>query len=494
MKSVVSVDNMRQSDRYTIENITPSLKLMYRAGCGIVNSVEWRGKILIVAGKGNNAGDGYVVALILKGRGYDVEILLLDKAFSHDGEFYFERCQKENIPYRVYENEDLCGYDIIVDCIFGTGFSGSVTGKAKEVIQKINESGAYVVSADINSGLNGDSGLCELCVKSDLTVSIGDFKSGHFLGMAKDVIGKAVNTSIGIELCSEPYYLVEKDDVKNILGKRDNFSHKGTYGYVALIGGSLEYSGAIKLSAIANGALRSGCGVAKILAPRSICHSILPYILESTLYPLDEENGSIKFNKAQLGEGLKGISAIAIGMGMGQRGDNCEILNHILENYSVPLIIDADGLNTLAKMGMDKVKKSACSVILTPHLKELERLSRTPISEIEKNPVEFAKNFARENNVILLLKGPCTVITDGERVFLSNTGCAGMACGGSGDVLSGILLSLCAKSKDLTLSVSAGSYINGYAGEIAQSKSCAISMTAGDTARAVAEAITEIIK
>ena len=494
MKSVVSVDNMRRSDRHTIENITPSQELMLRAGYGIFNSVEWKGKILVVCGKGNNAGDGYVVASLLKEKSFDVEILLLDNGFSNDGEFYFEKCKKEKIPYRVYENEALTGYDIIVDCIFGTGFSGYVSGKAKDVIERINESGAYVVCADINSGLNGDNGIASLCVKSDLTVSIGDMKSGHFLNMAKDKIGKLVNCPIGIELLDEPYYLIEKEDVKNLLGKRENYSHKGTYGYVAMIGGSLEYSGAIKLSAIASGALRSGCGVAKILAPSSICHSILPYILESTIYPLDEKNGSIKFNRAQLDEGLKGISAIAVGMGLGQKGDNKELLSYLLENYSLPLIIDADGLNTLAKMDLDILKKSSCKVILTPHLKELERLSKTPIDEIQKNPIEFAKNFAKKYNVILLLKGTCTIITDGERVYLSSTGCAGMACGGSGDVLSGILLSMCAKSKDLLLSVASGAYINGYAGEIAEAETCDISMTAGDTAKAVAEAITKIVK
>ena len=190
MIPVVSVDNMRLSDKSTIENKTPSKELMYRAGRAIYESVDWHGKILVVAGTGNNAGDGYVVASLLK-------ILLSENRFSEDGKYYFDICQREKIPTRVYNCDTFDGYDIILDCIFGTGFKGSIKGSAREIIEKINSSQAYVVSADMNSGLNGDSGLGDICVQSDLTISIGTYKSGHFLGMAKDKMKKIINCDIG---------------------------------------------------------------------------------------------------------------------------------------------------------------------------------------------------------------------------------------------------------------------------------------------------------
>ncbi len=492
MKEVVSVLNMRKSDMQTIENKIPSLELMHKAGKGIFLNVKWHGKILIVCGVGNNAGDGYVVAGLLNKAGYDVSVLLLEERFSKDGEYFFNTYVKEKVPYSVYKNENLKEYDIILDCILGTGFKGDVTGVTKEVIEKINSSGAYVVSADINSGLNGDSGLGNVCVKSNLTVSIGSLKSGHFLGQAKDKIGKIINVAIGIELADKPYYLLEKEDVGELLVKRDNYSNKGTYGYVTLIGGCTEYSGAVKLANLSASALRSGCGVCKIAAPKSICHSIMPYLLESTLYPLSESDGAIKFDEKEIQGALNNVKCVAIGMGLGQRGDNEKIIRYILENYKIPVIIDADGINTLAKMDSDVLKNTLCKVVLTPHLKELERLIGVPLEEIEKNPIAYAKNYASNTGTVVLLKGPTTIITDGKDVILTDTGCAGMASAGSGDVLSGILCAMCAGKSCLLPYVSAGAYINGYAGQIAQERLCDISMTASDTALSVAVAIKEL--
>lgn len=492
MKQVVSVSNMRKSDRHTIENKISSLELMYKAGEGIFKSVDWHGKILVVCGYGNNAGDGYVVAKLLKKAGYCVQILLLEERFSEDGKHYFDACVNEKVPYSVYKGEDFKEYGIILDCILGTGFKGDVTGITKEVIEKINSSGAYVVSADINSGLNGDSGLGSTCVKSDLTVSIGALKSGHLLGQAKDKIGKLINVEIGIDLVDKPYGLLEKADASKLLKKRENYSNKGTYGYVALIGGCTEYSGAVKLANLSACALRSGCGVCKILAPKSICHAIMPYLLESTLYPLSECDGAIKFDEKEIQGALNNVKCVAIGMGLGQRGDNEKVLKYILENYKIPVIIDADGLNTLSKMDADIIKNTSCRVVLTPHLKELERLIGVPLEEIQGDPVTYAKGYAQKTGAIVLLKGPTTIITDGEEVILTNTGCAGMASAGSGDVLSGILCALCAGQDDLLSYVSLGAYINGYAGEIAQQKLCDISMLASDTALSIGIAIKEL--
>lgn len=494
MIAVTSVDNMRASDKYTIENKTDSKTLMYRAGEGIYKSVNWQGRVLIACGTGNNAGDGYVVALLLKRAGFEVEIMLTEERFSPDGLYYFNMCREEKVPTSVYNSQDLREYDIILDCILGTGFKGETQGNVKAFIEAINQSGAYVVSADINSGLNGDSGMGASSVKSDLTVSIGTYKSGHFLSMAKDKIGSLKNIDIGIDLIEKPYLLLEGEDVRSFLGKRSNFSNKGTYGYISLLGGCLQYGGAMKLANLSATAMRSGAGVVRLCVPHDLVQSVAPYILESTVYPLSSENGSIKFFENEIQGAINGAKAIAIGMGLGQGGDNREIIEYLLKNASVPLIIDADGLNTLSKMDLSILRQSKCRVVLTPHLKEMERLTGVPLNEISENPVKRARDLAEATGAIVLLKGPATVITDGKTVYLTDKGCPGMATAGSGDVLSGIIAALCASHSDTLMATAAAAYINGYAGEIAQQEFGEISMIASDTAKSVAKAINSIQK
>lgn len=202
MAVCVSTEVMRASDRWTIENLVPSKELMERAGKAIFSQAEWKGPVGIICGKGNNAGDGFVVASLLKDHGTECEIVLLyEDAFSEDGRFFFDKCLEKEIP--VVTDADYGRYNTILDCIFGTGFKGEVKEPARTAITKINESNAYVVSADINSGLNGDTGLGDLYVISNLTVSIGTFKYGHFLGNADTAMKKKVNCDIGIKIIGE---------------------------------------------------------------------------------------------------------------------------------------------------------------------------------------------------------------------------------------------------------------------------------------------------
>lgn len=198
----VSTEVMRASDKWTIENICSSKELMERAGKAIFDQVSWKGPAGIICGKGNNAGDGFVVASLLKDHGIDCEIVLLyDDAFSEDGRYFYDKCVEKGIP--TVPDGDYGKYKTILDCIFGTGFKGEVKEPAKSAIEKINSSGAYVVSADINSGLNGDTGLGDLYVVSDLTVSIGTYMYGHFLGHAKTAMKSKVNCDIGIKIIGE---------------------------------------------------------------------------------------------------------------------------------------------------------------------------------------------------------------------------------------------------------------------------------------------------
>ena len=232
-------------------------------------------------------------------------------------------------------------------------------------------------------------------------------------------------------------------------------------------------------------------GVVRLIVPKSIEVSIAPYLLEQTMYPIsnDEDNKMI-FNKEEIDKSLEKIKALAIGMGWGSGKDNEKILAYILEEKNIPCIIDADGLNTLANMDLNILKKAKNRIILTPHLKEFERISKNPIEKIKENPIELAIEFAKKYNVILLLKGSTTIVTDGDETYLVKRGCSGMATAGSGDVLSGILVGILGYNEPSNKIVAAGVYLAGVSGELAQQKYTDISMKASDTI----EMIPKVIK
>lgn len=288
--------------------------------------------------------------------------------------------------------------------------------------------------------------------------------------------------------------ILKKEDIKNIFPKRDENANKGDFGYVGIMGGSIEYSGAVKLANLSLASLTSGAGVVKVIVPERIADGILPYLLEQTLALIPDENGHMIFDKDKIDKALLKLKVLAIGMGWGGGKDNEKILGYILENYEIPVIIDADGLNTLSKMDKEILNNTKCKVILTPHLKEFERISGYNFEDIKKRPQELAVEFAKKYNVILLLKGHKTIVTNGKEGYIVEKGCPGMATAGSGDVLSGILTGILGYNKPSILSVAAGAYLAGLAGEIAQSKLNDISMKASDTIANIPEAINEIRK
>lgn len=483
MEKIVSSRVMRESDEYTCKNRVSSAELMYRAGEGIYKSRENWGKTAVVCGAGNNAGDGFVVAKLICEQGGDATIFLLSEKFSESGRLYFDMCAEIGVKTEMCTEEtDFSCFDTVLDCIFGTGFHGEVRGLASVIIDKINASGAYVVSADINSGLSADSGLSAKCVRSDLTVSVGSYKYGHFLGMAKDVMREKKTIDIGIEIRGEYAILAEREELLPLIAPRKNNSNKGTYGYVGIMGGCREYSGAVKLAGLGASALRAGCGVAKLIVPESIAQSVAPWLLESTLCPLADEAGHIIFEKTALDKALSGVAALALGMGWGRSAENEKILEYILREKALPLVIDADGLNTLSRMDKSLLALTGCRAVLTPHPKEFERISGVPVAELLQAPAEHARAFARKYGVILLLKGASTVVTDGEETYVCDRGCAGMATAGSGDVLSGVLAGLLGYMECTPRTVALGAYLAGAAGELAAAEYTDIAMTAGDTA------------
>ena len=286
--------------------------------------------------------------------------------------------------------------------------------------------------------------------------------------------------------------ILKKEDIKNVFPKRDENANKGDFGYVGIMGGSIEYSGAVKLANLSLASLTAGAGVVRVIVPETIADGILPYLLEQTLALIPDKDGHMIFDKEKIDKALSKLKVLAIGMGWGEGKDNEKILRYILENYEIPLVIDADGLNTLSKMNKEILNKTKCKVILTPHLKEFERISGYNFEDIRKKPQELAIEFAKKYNVILLLKGHRTIVTNGKEGYIVEKGCPGMATAGSGDVLSGILTGILGYNKPSILSVAAGAYLVGLAGEIAQNKLNDISMKASDTIANIPEAINKI--
>lgn len=490
MINVVSNKTMRNSDAACIASGISGLELMYRAGKAIFNAHKWNGKTAIVCGKGNNGGDGYVLALLLKENNLSVDVIAVEDNRSLDADFYYKKCQNEQINIVLFDGTiDFSQYDTIVDCLFGTGFKGIPNEKYQGVINAINGAKKFVISVDINSGLCGDNGLGEVFVRSDLTLSIGTLKSGNYLGKAKDATKKIVNYDIGIPIIGKEYKLVESKDFVEYFGERENYSHKGKYGYVAILGGCKEYSGAVKLANMSLSALKIGAGVSQLIIPNSIYESVSPYVLESTLFIMPDNNGAVKFRPKLINKALCGVKSLAIGMGWGNGKHNRKILEYVLNNFDIPVVIDADGINVLAN-DLSILKTSKAKVILTPHLKEMSRLTGKSIAEIENNPIEICEEFAQKYKVNLLLKGPTSIVTNGADTYLINKGCPGMATAGSGDVLSGIIVGVLGRnSENIALSVAYATFINGLAGELAQNRETDISMTASSTVTYIQDAI-----
>ncbi len=276
---------------------------------------------------------------------------------------------------------------------------------------------------------------------------------------------------------------IKIDDIKYLFKKRNIDVNKGDFGKVGILGGSIKYSGAIKLANLSLASLRSGCGLVKVIVPKLIATSLIPNILEQTIYPYE--------TLEDIKNAIKDLDTLAIGMGWDNADNHLEIIDYILKNYKGKLIIDADGLNILVNH-LDLLKGSKAKIVLTPHLKEFSRLTNLNINKIEDDKFNLALNFAKENNVILVLKGHQNIVTDGIKIYLCECGTPGMATSGSGDVLSGILAGMLAYNDYNLITISASIMLNGLAGEIAEKNSTDISMLASDTINNISTAIKKI--
>lgn len=281
-------------------------------------------------------------------------------------------------------------------------------------------------------------------------------------------------------------------EARAVLGKRARYSNKGDYGYIGLIGGSAEYAGAARLAYTASAAMRSGAGVTRLIVPDVIMQAVIPYMNECTLKFLPSNDfGCLRYEKSLLDEATSNLKAIGAGMGLGQKGDNRELIEYLFTK-DVPLVLDADALNTIAKHPELLEKRRSEKVVLTPHPGEFSRLSGLSVSEILSDPARHAAEYASRHALTVLLKGADTYVSDGQRTYVNSRGTPGMATAGSGDVLTGIITALAARNTDLTLVAAVGAFVAGIAGEAAAKEYGVTGMISPDTVKYIAYAIKEI--
>ena len=260
------------------------------------------------------------------------------------------------------------------------------------------------------------------------------------------------------------------------------------------MGGSKSYPGAIRLANMGQTALYSGSGVSKIIVPEEIYELVFSNVLESVVYSLPSLDGKMIFSKEEIDKSISGLKALGVGVGWDKSSEYSKILEYLINNTNIPIVIDADGINTLSLMDLDSLKFSD-RIILTPHLKEFSRLTGKTIEEINENSIAIVLDFVSKYDVTLLLKGPTTIVANRKNLYLINKGCSGMATAGSGDVLTGIIVSLLGYSKEeYAFTVAVGAYINGLSGEYAQEKYGEIGMVSGDTARSISFVIKDLLE
>ena len=484
---VLTIENTRKLEALANETGISYLQLMENAGsyCAriIRKTFENTNKrnALVVCGKGKNGGDGFVIARKLTEDGYKVNVLMaMGLPTDSESSEMLSRIRAMGVNI-VYFNETTDKYfddaQIIIDCIFGVGFKGEPDATITSLINKINNSSATVVSIDVPSGLEGDSGKAPAnSVSADMTIAVLVMKPVHVLKPSVEKCGKVIVAPLGIpEKCysqiETTLFTMSTDELKPFFKKRATDSHKGTFGTVLVIGGSYEMPNAVYFAS--QGAVNSGAGLVKVAFPSVAYNAIAPKTYEQILIPLESnKKGRISQNSIRRLEAeLKKCSCVLIGCGMGNDEDTKLVTEFIIKNAEVPIILDADGINCL-KDNIDIIDSAKNPVILTPHPKEMSRIAGVTVDEIQENRGAVVKSFTKAHNSILVLKGASTLVgsTEYDDIYVNSTGNPGMATGGSGDVLAGIIASFIAQGIDPFTSAVAGVNIHGMAGDTVTEK------------------------
>lgn len=487
-------EQMKRADNYTIETIgIPSMVLMERAALEVVacmeeERVDFR-KVLVVCGNGNNGGDGYAIARLLHQKGYDVTIFFAgnEKKRSPENEQQSRIASHYNIP--VITNPGSEEYSVIIDAVFGTGLTREITGHYRDFIEWLNAMRGKKVAVDIPSGIHDTIG-CQMGIafRADLTVALAFPKRGLFLQEGNVFTGKIVTRDIGISpelFLREPVtYSYDEEDLLSRFPMRKKNSHKGTYGKVLMIVGSKGMSGAAYLSAKA--AYAVGAGLVQIYTHeenRVILQQLLPEAILTTYETFDEE---------KLRELIAWADLIGIGCGLGKSDTAHQLLQRTLACAKVPCVVDADGINILAKH-MEWLSATSAELILTPHMKEMSRLLGCGVRELSEERMERLHAFVKEYPVVCVLKDARTLVAkEQENTYLNLSGNAAMAKAGSGDVLAGIIVGILAQQRDLYTSACLGVFLHGLAGNAAREKKGLYSVFANDLIEEIGSVLKKI--
>jgi NAD(P)H-hydrate epimerase len=477
---ILSREEMYRLDKETIETIgIPGKELMENAGKGCSEKIQSEfltehNKIALFCGSGNNGGDGFVIARYLREWQHEPVIFLVGNPakMSPETSENYERCKQLQIPIYEVSNEvewqdlqlDLNLFDLIVDAIFGVGFRGDLQGWLSQLIHEINQSKAPKVAIDIASGLDANNGNTKLAFKADKTYTMAALKYGHFLGKGKEYSGAVEVIDIGI-----PESLFEKFSPKAMLiteenvhyPKRFSNSHKGDYGKIGIIAGSPGFSGAAILAS--RSALRSGGGLITLFHPAGMETIFETQLLEVMTQSIPENNDGYDWEKMKVK--IEHLDVLLVGPGLGISPKTMALLEQLFQFWQKPLLIDADGLNAIAnnKKLLSLLREKP--VLLTPHVGEFSRLIEKDCEEILQNPLEEIAQFAKKNQIQMLLKSSTSVFTDGERFLLNISGNDALSTGGSGDVLAGIITSFIGQKLDLANSAISAAFLLGKTAE-----------------------------
>lgn len=507
---LVTADEMRQLDRIAIEQYgIPGLMLMENAGLQVIRHVEqrfgsWQGKrVLVLCGTGNNGGDGMVVARHAMQRGADVLAVLAGdpEKVTGDALTNLRIAQKLGILRPLKDTRDLepiwgnAHWDIVVDALLGIGVKGEVRGTIGDVIGFFERCLVPVVAVDVPSGIDADTGaVCGRAIRATLTVTFGAMKVGLAVYPGAEYAGEVVVADIGIpaaevEHASIPRRLLTWEQIREWLPARPPNAHKGHFGHVLVIGGSVGLAGAPMMAA--ESALRVGAGLCSVAVPQSIYTPAAATLREAMVRPLPEapEGCLCRDSISELGPLLERATVLAIGPGWSTHLPAREALRELLKVVQVSCVIDADALNCIA-LDPDILPAQHPPLVLTPHPGEMARLMNTDTATVQANRLEMARSAAERFEAVVVLKGARTVIATPEgRIWVNPTGNAGMATGGSGDVLTGVIAGLLAQALGVEQSAAAGVYIHGLAGDIAVEQTGQAGLIAGDIIRYLPKAM-----
>ncbi len=519
---ILTAAQMQRIDRLTTERYgVPSLTLMENAGRGVVEFFESRFAplarhgIVILCGRGNNGGDGMVVARVLRERGCTSRVMLFAEpdALKGDARINWERLAASGAPEVIADAAawkralpEIQESTLVIDALFGTGLSKPVEGFFVEVVRDINHSfpHAKVVAVDLPSGISADSGdLIGDCVRADASVTFTAPKIAHVFPPACDRMGEWVVKPIGTPseaLASDPELLLNlttREDLGWLAAPRARDAHKGGFGHVLILAGSVAKTGAAAMAAKA--ALRAGAGLVTIATAKSALPIIASLGMEFMTEPLPEtDSGSVSlraFDYGRFDQLVEGKDVLAVGPGLGTHPETIELVRAVTKKYQLPMVLDADGLNAFAGQ-MDSFLASERVRVLTPHPGEMARLTGQTIQEIQQNRLAAAREFTRRHGATLVLKGYRTLIAArGGQVWVNPTGNPGMASGGTGDVLTGLIAGLLAQhaARPPAEVAAAAVYLHGLAGDLAAKEVGETSLIAGDLLEAIPRAFRSLM-